>query len=64
MPAIQQQVFDTLASLAELLQNSQFRSSELEEVGLDWELLLQLRETEQQLRDRIGGCEAHQPTPH
>lgn len=64
MPTLQQQLFDSLASLAELLQSSHFKSSELEEVGLDRELLIQLRETEQQLRDRIGGCEAHQSTPH
>lgn len=51
---LQDQLFPLLASLAELLQDQQFRDSELEEVGLDWSLLVRLRETEQQLRDRCG----------
>lgn len=51
---LQDQLFTLLASLAELLQDSRFADSELEEVGADWSLLLRLRETEQQLRDRCG----------
>lgn len=65
MLPFQLNLLDLLLSLSELLQDSNFCTSELEEVGLDWSLLIQLRESEQQLRDRCGGQGvAQSPTPN
>lgn len=64
---LQPQLLDLLLSLTELLQDQKWSTAELEETGCDWSLLVQLRDSEQQLRDRAGGMglEAKtQPTPN
>lgn len=62
---LQPQLLALLLSLAELLQEHRWADSELEEVGCDWSLLIQLRESEQQLRDRAGGIATRSsPTPN